>query len=471
MADEARTEDLARAGAAGADGDGDADATGASTGAGEMRRSPTVEAAFALLVVASVGERLWFTRHSWFYLDDWPLALRARHLGDFVDPYNGHLSVVLLGIYRSQMELFGFGSYLPLRVAGALSFAGVGVAVYLALRSRRGSVVAAVGALPLVWFRNMTLEPAALNHYLSVVGGVGCAYLLSRRSSRRVDLSLGVALAFSLAAAGSGVAVAAACFVHVACTRAPWRRWIAVALPTLCWGLWWLRYVGDPPLPGNATPADGLGDLARTVASNVVGSFQQLALGNRVVGVVLLVLFVARGAVLARQGLSGAAGFLAWSAALVTWWLGLALSRGTGAIPSQEFRYAFVAAGFIVIALVPAGPRTETARDPLHLGSRWAARVPSTVAVVIVLVVGAFLAVMVRGDVERSSHDLAQAGCVARLSVVMVDRVPPVVDGDAVMPITMYLLPASQVRTLTDAYGHPFGRTQSAVKAVEDDCT
>lgn len=501
--------------------------------AGRPRRLGAVDLVFGSIVAASVGQRLWLTQRSWFYLDDWPLVLRGRHLGDFVQPYNSHLSVVLLAIYRAHMELFGFRTYLPLRVAGSLSLAAVPIGVFLALRQGRGPAVAALVALPLVWFRHMSLEPAALNLYLAAAFGAGCAWALGRPSSRRHDLTVAVMLTLSLCSAGGGSAVAVACLVFAACTRAPRRRWVAVLVPTATWVLWWLRYSGgaNPPITSDRLGASG---LARSVATNLAGSFRQLALGNRAVGLVLAVAFVTWGvAVVGRYGVAGGAALLAWSAALVAWWFGLALSRGKGADVTGQFRYAYVAATFVALALAPtpgqpsrrrtgsvagpdpagafqdagptpaagaittaapgrlpgpasAGATTVSATATSAVGrsallridrpadERQApdplAKVPSSAAAVVVLALAAVFALATHGDLQRSSDVLARAACTARRTVATVERGRAVVPDDAKSPITMYFVRAGQIRALTARYGHPFPPGQDDTRADGPHC-
>ena len=48
-------------------------------------------------------------------MDDWGLLLQAESLGDLLDPYNDHLSVVILGVYRILGEVFGL-SFRPYSV-------------------------------------------------------------------------------------------------------------------------------------------------------------------------------------------------------------------------------------------------------------------------------------------------------------------------------------------------------------------
>ena len=107
--------------------------------------------------------------------------------------------------------------------------------------------------LPLVWYgRYISLNPSQLNHYLALLGGIGCAAALNR--GRRADWVLAGSLAFSLCSAGGGVAVAAACLVHnalhasAAATLAR-RAWSRHSL----WLVWWLIAVGHTSDTGPAT--------------------------------------------------------------------------------------------------------------------------------------------------------------------------------------------------------------------------
>ncbi len=432
--------------------------------------------AFAIVVIAAAFERLWLTRSSWFYLDDWPLIVQSGQASGFLKPYNGHFSPILLGAYRLQAVFFGFGTYLPLRVVGTLSLLAVPVAMFFALRRYHGEVAAVVVALAFVWFRGMTLEPAALNLYLSMAFAIGFAWALSRPSSSGGDLLVAVLLVLSLCSAGSGVAVATGGAVYVLVTRAPARRWLAVVLPSMAWAAWWLRYVGHTTMAAGNTPLDGLGAIARSVVGNLFGSFQALALGNRVLGALLLAIFLARSAAVLWDDDRDGSNILAWSAALIAWWIGLALSRGSGASAGAEFRYAYLAAGFIALTLLPTSRdavhrRTSAAADsdaaspsPSH---RWAATVGP---VVVVLAVVAVLAVAAQGDLRTSSDRLAVAGCAARVTVALADQGPAVLPDDVPSPITMYLIRAGQIRQLTARYGRPFGTGRRATEVARTGC-
>ena len=77
-----------------------------------------VDAAFGLLVVASFAAHLRMSKGFWYSYDDWPHALPGATLGDFLEPYNGHLSLSIIAVYRVSYTVFGFDNYLPWRIAG-----------------------------------------------------------------------------------------------------------------------------------------------------------------------------------------------------------------------------------------------------------------------------------------------------------------------------------------------------------------
>ena len=64
----------------------------------------------AVAVVFTATWVVWFrmTDGAWFFVDEWALAGRGRSIGDFLEPYNNHLSVPYIAVYRIHMGLFGF---------------------------------------------------------------------------------------------------------------------------------------------------------------------------------------------------------------------------------------------------------------------------------------------------------------------------------------------------------------------------
>ena len=133
-------------------------------------------------------------------------------------------------------------------------------------------------------------------------------------------------------------------------TRARLARWIAIAVPSGLWGVWFLAYSRNDSDAG--VVALDTGELIRKVYDGVLGTFEALAFDNRILGVLLAIAFAIHLVWRIRQGLAAAANAIAWSAALLVWWTGLAYSRGA-LVDSDNFRYVYVGAVFVVLAMIP----------------------------------------------------------------------------------------------------------------------
>jgi hypothetical protein len=327
------------------------------------------DTAFALLAVVTVVVYVVNTSKLVFTSDDWPLGYQSMSLSRFLDAYNGHLSIVPLAFYRVILSAVGLRTYLPFRLEFATALAGVAAAVYLAVRSRYGPLPALVVGTAFLWYHEIFPAPQAANHAFALTGSVLCAWALPR-DGRKMDVFVGAALIFALCSSGVGVAAAAGCVAFVALTRPPVGRWVAVLVPTTAWLLWW-HFVSDHPAP----------PLSRTfsqkvhfILSGFRASFDGLVAGNRVLGLVLLGIFVVTACWRARAGLQAVANQLSWTTALVVWWAGVASSRGLVAMP-DTFRFRFVGSAFVVVAFLPtkesvarSGWASRFARDPAFVG-------------------------------------------------------------------------------------------------------
>jgi hypothetical protein len=403
---------------------------------------------FGLVVLASAVYFVRITRDSWFFSDEWAMARQVTRVQDIVDPYNGHLSITILGIYRGLLEVFGFTTHLPYTIAGIVSLVAVPVAMFLVARPRVGAPAAATMGLILLWFRHISLEPGGLNHSLSLLGAIVCAYGLAERG-RRSDLVVASSLGFALASSGGGVAVAVAALLHSLCTRANRPRWLAVLLPSAAWFLWWVVLVPpDPEALQELRP--GVLDLARDAVRHAAESFRFLALGNRVAGGVLLAIFLAYAVWQIRRGLVAASNVLAWTAGLLFWWFGIMWSRWffIGDVPA--FRYEWVSAGFIMLAILPSERLSP---------SDWAS--PSTrrgalAAAAGVLVVAALLVHSVRPDARDFARTHTFLGRQARGQAAVVLE-PDAVPAGTTFGFNFVDLNAAEVRKLLTSYGAGFG--------------
>jgi hypothetical protein len=397
------------------------------------------------VVVASAAYFLRITRDSWFYSDEWAMAIQVDRAPDIIDPYNGHLSVTILGLYRVLLEAFGFTTHLPYRVAGIISLVAVPVAMFVVARRRVGAPIAAIMGLVLLWFPGISLTPGGLNHSLALLGAVVCGGALVERG-RRSDLLVAASLAFALASAGGGVAVAVAAVVHSLCSRASYRRWLAVLVPSAAWLAWWVVVV-PPDSEELKALRPGVLELAEDAVRRAAESFRFLALGKTVLGWALLALFIAHAVWRLRQALAAAANVLAWSAGLLFWWFGLMWSRWLliGATPA--YRYVWVSAGFILLALLP------TARDKLP---SWASASTPTRAVLAttgVLLVATFLVHSVRPDAQEFARTHAAYGRLTRGQVALILDPNAAIPDDATFGFNLANRTAGQLRDVLHGFG------------------
>jgi hypothetical protein len=408
-----------------------------------------VDLAVGAMVIAAFGYAFRLTGSSYFWADDLRLIRQGGSLGGLVDQYNGHLSVVILTVYRGLIEIAGF-SYAPFRVVGFLILLSVPMAYYLTTKGRLTPPVAALVTLPLLWCSGVSLYPGEMNHQLAVLGAIGCAAALDR--GPRADVVLAAALAFSLASAGGGVAVGAACLVHNLLTRAPLRRWAATVVPLALWAAWWLAVARDdrPDLgPAKPTVTQALRfawDLGYEALSSV-------ALGSGIVAGTLAVALLAYAGWTLRRGIRASANLAAWLAALAVWGVGLANSRAflAGAFP---FRYQLPAMAFLALAIVPRPSARLGARIPALVERRALA-----VAAIAILALGGARALAVRDDLRASARFLGQVGRVTRGETMMLGLGPGLILDDTQMALRFGWLRAGEVRELLDRYGQPFPTT------------
>jgi len=409
----------------------------------------TIDITVGLVLAGGFLGGLWATRDYYFWIDDWLLVRQSGSLGGLVDHYNGHLSILILGLYRVLIEVFGF-EYVPFQVVGLLCLVAVPATYYVTNRRPLGAALAAILSVSMLPADRAFLFAAELNHSLALVGGILCAAALNR--GRRADPWIALALAFSLASAGGGVAVAAACVVHNLCTRAPWRRWLAVVTPLLLWAGWWLVF-GRGYWNGDQTTAT---ETLRIAWDLAFATFSSLGHHHAALGILLMVAFVSYGVWLLRQGLDQAASWLAWTAALAVWGVGLARNRGDLTDP-HAFRYQLLGIGFVFLAVVPRRPLGWRAGSLGRIDPRWA-------LVAIVLVAGV-QARALAGDVGPHAEYVTRASTLTRGRVIILRMDPPVVPDDRPLPFEMGLLRAGQVRALLDRHGTslPDGRDEVLV--------
>jgi hypothetical protein len=395
-----------------------------------------LDGAFVVLLSSTILVYVEKLRTYEFRGDDWRLFQRGSTPGDYFEPYNGHLSVVPIGVYRLLLEIFGLGSGLPLRLVALASLAAVAITMYFVVRSRVGPALGLVAAAEMLWSATLPLAPAAFNHWLALAAVIFCSWPLTRESPSG-DIALGLALAFAFCSSGVAAAGAAACLVYTALSRAPLRRWLVVIGPTAAWAAWWLLASGERSRDSRSA-TESLDYLRHGVSA----SFRALAFGNRNLGVMLVALFAANLIWRLRKGPRNARHELSWCAALLVWWLGLAYSRqGTDAL---VFRYELVGSAFVILGSLPAHRPTWAGRE---LNSRG--------VVASAIVVAGLLAYENHNAIFGDAHRLLREGAEVRQQLVVANLGRDVVADGTRLPLVS--APAGVYRALTNEFGTPDG--------------
>jgi hypothetical protein len=199
--------------------------------------------AFAALVSALLTYHL--TRGTSFLVDDWQWIdyRRGNDLHTFLAPYNGHLSLVPIAVYRVMFAAFGigdFGWYRGLLIVVALL---TGLIVFLYTRERVGSFCGLLLATLLLFLGpgwNDILQPFQIAWLIAVGGGVLAFRLLDVRRTT-CDAAACLSISVALASTSVGVALAVGLAVDLLLSRRPRDLWIAGG-PLALYVVWAIHY-------------------------------------------------------------------------------------------------------------------------------------------------------------------------------------------------------------------------------------
>jgi len=335
----------------------------------------------------------------------------------------------------------GLSTYAPYLAAGLVCYVLFAALFYVYLRGRTWPLLAALGALSVVWYSTGQLNvlfPLALNFSLPAAAMVAIWLLLDRRTPR-LDIVAGVCLAVSLANGGVGLVPVVAVGVELLLERAPLRRWVPFVIPSVLWGVWYLKYHTSVSSPNT------IGGTLRFTVHQIQATFTGFAGGwnaggyvlGVAAGIVFLVALVRWHTFNARA--AGALTAMVAFAALT----GYAARHGNlPAVAADTPRYLWVDAFFIVAALV------EVIR-PLRIS--WV--VPVVVAA-IVTVVGAVTLV---GNLRSYNQEVVRYKHTTRTFMVAVEAIPDRIDRHRIMPFSFNIVRAGQFLTAVDHIGSPLG--------------
>ncbi len=232
--------------------------------------------AFVVLGVAVLASALLLfhlTRGSSFWGDDWLwiTTRRANTVGTFLSPYNGHLSVLPIVIYRLMFAAFGIDSYTPYRVLVIGFSLLIGLLAFEFARPRIGPFLAMLVAA-LVLFEGPgwqdTMWTFQIGWELALGFGIAALIMLDRRT-RAADVLACAFTLLSICSTSFGVAFAIGIAFDVALTRRRWRdAWIP-AIPIVLYVIWALHYHPSGILWSALTAIPG--NLMQTLAGGLAG--------------------------------------------------------------------------------------------------------------------------------------------------------------------------------------------------------
>jgi hypothetical protein len=327
------------------------------------RRTLATGALGAILALGAIV-LLYAGRHLTFFYDEWTFiqTRRGGGLHTYLDPHNGHLSLIPVLVYKALFKLVGLRHYTPYRVVGVVVQLICASLLYVLGRRRVGPWLALVPVILLLFmgsaFQDL-LWPFQIGYEISIATGLG-AFALLEGPVRARDGWVAALLVCSVASSGVGVCFMVACAVMLIAQREPWRRLWVPALPALLYVIWAVGWGS-----GDTTTSDAVLGAPQYVANAVAGVAAGIAgLDDGTWGPALAVGLVAV-VLLAWQFRRGGRVTPLLLAALVggfSFWVLTALTRASVATPAAS-RYLYVGAVFVWLVLleVSAGVRVRPA--------------------------------------------------------------------------------------------------------------
>ncbi len=304
---------------------------------------------WATLVLAVVL-LLYLGRHLWFFFDEWDIV--GNHQLPLFQPHNEHWSTLPYLVYAALYRLFGLRTYLPylavvllLHVAAAhqlwLLMRRAGVGDWLATAATTVFLVMGAGAENLVWAWQMGFVG-------SLCFGLVAVNLTVEREAGLVRiLGIWLALVASLMCSDIGLAMVAATGIATFLDRGLRASLVALAVPAVVFGAWYLHY-GKAPVGGTYARPDPVG-VARFAWIGLTGALD-LGAGLEYLGGAMLVLIAVWTVVLVRRRQAPAAAGMVVAAFLLMTLIGLSrLQLGIATALSSRYLY------LVFALLMPVG--------------------------------------------------------------------------------------------------------------------
>ena len=434
-----------------------------------MRRSTLGIVSTVAVAVCLIAVGLFEGRHIWFFADEWNVFGNYPQ-GELLKPFNGHLSLIPVGIYQVLYATFGVGSHLPFRIAGLAALAVLAFQIARYTRARLGWTAAALAVGAVLWNSagsSNVLFPFLLNFTIPLAAMYAIWWHMDRgddsavegRSRTRSDVAAAIWLAVALASSALGIMVLIAVVVELALRRAPLRRWLTFSPGVLLWAAWYATN------RENSKVSTDPGAVVAYAWRMLLGATTSLAAGWTPGGAVLAAGFVVLLAVAAwRWRTVDARALAALSAPIV--FIGVTTVTRLPIIPyipPDELRYAWTVALYLVAVVIAVWPRrrgstaglvADRAVDPdVAIPLARSARTAAVAVTSIVLVVGAVVLVDGMRDwagMVRSATPGVRAALFAA-EAVGADRG----DQDVVLPLSYVPVSNGEYLHGVDSVGSP----------------
>lgn len=337
------------------------------TSARAGRHDGPVLAITVAVVAGLIGGAVLIGRHLWFFADEWNVFGNYPQ-GELLKPFNGHLSLIPVGIYQLLYATVGVGSHLPFRLAGLLALAVLAFQVARYAHARLGWSAAALATAAILWNSSGSsnvLFPFLLNFTIPLAAMFSIWWHLDRGDAlaasggprTRSDVAASIWLAVALASSALGIMVLIAVAVELGLRRAPLRRWLTFSPGVVLWAAWYATNREHSKI------ATDPGAVVAYAWRMFLGATTSLAAGWTPGGALLAAAFlVVLGVAVLRWRTVDARAVAALSAPVV--FIGVTTVTRLPIIPyipPDELRYAWTVALYLVAVVVAVWPRRREA--------------------------------------------------------------------------------------------------------------
>ena len=318
--------------------------------------------AFAAMLIVGGALLMYETRGRTLVFDEWlwVVGRRGGGIASLLHPYNGHLSLVPIALYKLLFATAGIDNYVPYRLLMTVGHLVCVLLVYIYAKRRVGELLALACSAVILFFGPAwedILWPFQIAWTGAIAAGVAALLMLDRRD-RRGDIAACILTAIALASTSVGIAVALGLTVEIALHRRRLRDAWIVCIPLALYVLWSLLYE-HAQVHGDAFGAVGfVTDSAATSLSALFG-VSGISTGSPTTTALAWGAPLATGAIAAmiwvihrRGGVSPRA--VALLVIPVTFWLLTAIGRSElgGRATSATSRYLYVGAIFVLLLAV-----------------------------------------------------------------------------------------------------------------------